>query len=200
MVSFPTKMRMENKGGCGLGTLFLIPFSLFLLLSFSGPVDAYKNYTVGDSLGWYDTLENPKVDYQKWVADKNFTLGDFLSKCPISSYHSLPLCFQFVFFCLFFKQTQTSVNFAISICPLLLTYLGFRSFFELIWCFFSLSSKILKLRSDFDRSLREFWFVVLLIVPVCRFIWLVKVLFISWISIPISHFPGDLFNPVFSFT
>ncbi|KAM3692649.1 hypothetical protein ACJW31_08G104700 [Castanea mollissima] len=38
----------------------------------------YKNYTVGDSLGWYDTLEKPNVNYQKWVAGKNFSLGDFL--------------------------------------------------------------------------------------------------------------------------
>ncbi|XP_043693657.1 uncharacterized protein LOC122644118 [Telopea speciosissima] len=54
-------------------------FFLFcLLLSFSGSVQAYKNYTVGDSLGWYDKLQNPKVDYQKWVAGKNFSLGDFL--------------------------------------------------------------------------------------------------------------------------
>lgn len=69
---------------------FCFCFSICLLPSFSGSVAAttapapapaaseYKNYTVGDSLGWYDTLENPKVDYQKWVAGKNFSLGDFL--------------------------------------------------------------------------------------------------------------------------
>ncbi|KAL3518836.1 hypothetical protein ACH5RR_021425 [Cinchona calisaya] len=63
----------------------IIFFSIFLLLSFSRSVSAataaasnYKNYTVGDSLGWYDNLENPKVNYQKWVAGKNFSLGDFL--------------------------------------------------------------------------------------------------------------------------
>ncbi|KAG6532213.1 blue copper protein-like [Zingiber officinale] len=39
---------------------------------------AYKNYTVGDSLGWFDNLMQPKVDYQKWAAGKNFSLGDFL--------------------------------------------------------------------------------------------------------------------------
>ncbi|KAK6119825.1 hypothetical protein DH2020_046450 [Rehmannia glutinosa] len=66
---------MGNKAGDGLIFLILIIFSLFLL---PGPVEGYKNYTVGDSLGWYDTLENPKVDYQKWAANKNFTLGDFL--------------------------------------------------------------------------------------------------------------------------
>ncbi|XP_010271898.1 PREDICTED: blue copper protein-like [Nelumbo nucifera] len=60
--------------------LSLLSFFLFcaLILSFLGSVEAYKNYTVGDSLGWYDKLQNPKVDYQKWVAGKNFSLGDFL--------------------------------------------------------------------------------------------------------------------------
>ncbi|XP_047308540.1 blue copper protein-like [Impatiens glandulifera] len=56
-------------------------FSVFLLLSFIswfGSTEAYQNYTVGDSLGWYDKLLKPTVDYQKWVAGKNFSLGDFL--------------------------------------------------------------------------------------------------------------------------
>ncbi|KAK9273161.1 hypothetical protein L1049_017968 [Liquidambar formosana] len=57
--------------------LFILPCTL-LLLSFSGSVEAYKNYTVGDSLGWYDNLQKPTVNYQKWVAGKNFSLGDFL--------------------------------------------------------------------------------------------------------------------------
>lgn len=60
--------------------VFLILFSFLSLLSFSGSVDAYKNYTVGDSLGWYDNIEKPNVDYQKWASTKNFSLGDFLSK------------------------------------------------------------------------------------------------------------------------
>lgn len=75
--------RMEQSRYC-LGLLFSI-LSFFVLLSFSGSVvvvEAYKNYTVGDSLGWYDTLEKPNVNYQKWVAGKNFSLGDFLSKHP----------------------------------------------------------------------------------------------------------------------
>ncbi|XP_042485924.1 cucumber peeling cupredoxin-like [Macadamia integrifolia] len=59
-------------------TLFFFFFLFFALLSFSGSIEAYKNYTVGDSLGWYDKLQNPKVDYQKWVANKTFSLGDFL--------------------------------------------------------------------------------------------------------------------------
>ncbi|KAL3828679.1 hypothetical protein ACJIZ3_017481 [Penstemon smallii] len=59
----------------------IIFFSLFVLLSFSRTstiVEGYQNYTVGDSMGWYDTLENPKIDYQNWTAAKNFSLGDFL--------------------------------------------------------------------------------------------------------------------------
>lgn len=51
-----------------------------LLVSVLGSVSAYKNYTVGDSLGWYDKLQKPNVDYQKWVLGKTFSLGDFLSK------------------------------------------------------------------------------------------------------------------------
>lgn len=43
-----------------------------------GCVEAYKNYTVGDSLGWFDNLKEPKVDYQKWASGKHFSLGDFL--------------------------------------------------------------------------------------------------------------------------
>ncbi|XP_057801665.1 early nodulin-like protein 18 [Salvia miltiorrhiza] len=62
-------MRMGKKRG-------LIFF--FLIISLSLYVDAYKNYTVGDSLGWYDILENSKIDYHKWTAGKNFSLGDFL--------------------------------------------------------------------------------------------------------------------------
>ncbi|KAL3530049.1 hypothetical protein ACH5RR_009371 [Cinchona calisaya] len=64
--------------------LSIVLFFSVILLSFSRSVSAataastYKNYTVGDSLGWYDNLENPQVDYQKWVAGKDFSLGDFL--------------------------------------------------------------------------------------------------------------------------
>ncbi|KAL6284676.1 hypothetical protein ACE6H2_015605 [Prunus campanulata] len=57
---------------------FVVVVLLLHSFFFSGSVDAYKNYTVGDSLGWYDNLKNPKVNYQKWVAAKNFSLGDFL--------------------------------------------------------------------------------------------------------------------------
>ncbi|KAJ1693345.1 hypothetical protein LUZ63_010043 [Rhynchospora breviuscula] len=53
--------------------------SCCLLLFLCYPcIDAYKNYTVGDELGWYDQLEVSDVDYQKWAAGKNFSLGDFL--------------------------------------------------------------------------------------------------------------------------
>lgn len=44
-----------------------------------GGVSGYKNYTVGDDLGWFDKLEKPTVDYQKWASSKTFSLGDFLS-------------------------------------------------------------------------------------------------------------------------
>lgn len=64
-------------------------FLLLLLLplvipSFSGisGVEAYENYTVGDSSGWYES-----VNYQKWVAAKTFSLGDFLSKLPFITIH-----------------------------------------------------------------------------------------------------------------
>ncbi|CAK7330705.1 unnamed protein product [Dovyalis caffra] len=60
-----------------IGLLFLT-FSCLLLLSFSGSVDAYKNYTVGDSLGWYDNTVKSNANYQKWADGKNFSLGDFL--------------------------------------------------------------------------------------------------------------------------
>uniref|UniRef100_A0A5B7B9S5 Phytocyanin domain-containing protein n=1 Tax=Davidia involucrata TaxID=16924 RepID=A0A5B7B9S5_DAVIN len=67
---------MEQRSNI-LGLLFFI-LCCIILLSFSGSVEAYKNYTVGDSLGWYDNLQKPNVNYQKWVAGKNFSLGDFL--------------------------------------------------------------------------------------------------------------------------
>ncbi|KAL8545024.1 hypothetical protein ACS0TY_005288 [Phlomoides rotata] len=56
---------------------FFIPL-LFLLVARCTWCDAYQNYTVGESLGWYDVLEAPKADYQKWASHKNFSLGDFL--------------------------------------------------------------------------------------------------------------------------
>ncbi|CAK9147571.1 unnamed protein product [Ilex paraguariensis] len=68
----------QRHSTCSFGLVFFIFSTLCLLLSFSGSVGAYKNYTVGDSLGWFDNLEKPSVNYQKWVAGKNFSLGDFL--------------------------------------------------------------------------------------------------------------------------
>ncbi|KAK4278841.1 hypothetical protein QN277_016629 [Acacia crassicarpa] len=56
----------------------LLHVLLVIVLCFSGSVRAYKNYTVGDSLGWFDNLEKPLVDYQKWASDIQFSLGDFL--------------------------------------------------------------------------------------------------------------------------
>ncbi|OWM73557.1 hypothetical protein CDL15_Pgr026656 [Punica granatum] len=51
---------------------------LLLLIVTLSSAEAYKNYTVGDSLGWYDTTVKSSVDYQKWASGKNFSLGDFL--------------------------------------------------------------------------------------------------------------------------
>ncbi|KAK9673569.1 hypothetical protein RND81_12G175700 [Saponaria officinalis] len=52
-------------------------FLMCLIVDKIQNVEAYKNYTVGDSLGWYDKTSKP-VDYAKWVSGKSFSLGDFL--------------------------------------------------------------------------------------------------------------------------
>ncbi|XP_072983497.1 early nodulin-like protein 18 [Typha latifolia] len=52
--------------------------SCFLLVLSSPGTYAWKNYTVGGSLGWYDIMQEPKVNYQKWADGNNFSLGDFL--------------------------------------------------------------------------------------------------------------------------
>ncbi|CAI0542008.1 unnamed protein product [Linum tenue] len=51
---------------------------MMVMISLTGSAAAYKNYTVGDSLGWYDLSEKPTADYQKWADSHNFSLGDFL--------------------------------------------------------------------------------------------------------------------------
>ncbi|XP_021734267.1 blue copper protein-like [Chenopodium quinoa] len=53
-------------------------FFLCLILQEIPSIEAYKNYTVGDSLGWYDKSSKSSVDYEKWVSGKSFSLGDFL--------------------------------------------------------------------------------------------------------------------------
>ncbi|KAE9614875.1 putative cupredoxin [Lupinus albus] len=65
---------MEHRRSCS-DFMFL---GLILLLCFFGSVESYKNYTVGDSFGWFDNTMNPDINYQKWVTNKDFTLGDFL--------------------------------------------------------------------------------------------------------------------------
>ncbi|KAK6946926.1 Phytocyanin domain [Dillenia turbinata] len=60
------------------GQSLVIVIVSVIAVSVSGGVEAYKNYTVGDSLGWFDNQEKPTVNYQKWAAPKNFSLGDFL--------------------------------------------------------------------------------------------------------------------------
>ncbi|CAM8886710.1 hypothetical protein QQ045_025664 [Rhodiola kirilowii] len=50
---------------------------LFIISSLSLS-SAYQNYTVGDTLGWFDNLEKPDINYQKWADSHSFSLGDFL--------------------------------------------------------------------------------------------------------------------------
>ncbi|PWA48915.1 early nodulin-like protein 18 [Artemisia annua] len=51
---------------------------MVFMMTTLGGVAGYKNYTVGGDLGWFDKLEKPTVDYQKWASSKTFSLGDFL--------------------------------------------------------------------------------------------------------------------------
>lgn len=69
----------------------------FMFLSLSA--NAYKNYTVGESTGWFDIQERPSANYQKWADSKSFSLGDFLSKFKPS----------FLFGCHFSKFVYRSV-------------------------------------------------------------------------------------------
>ncbi|CAN1145232.1 Lamin-like protein [Linum perenne] len=62
-----------------IALLLLQCYVVMLIMSLlPAHVIAYKNYTVGDSLGWYDISEKPNADYQKWADSHNFSLGDFL--------------------------------------------------------------------------------------------------------------------------
>ncbi|CAO2837416.1 unnamed protein product [Amaranthus hypochondriacus] len=56
---------------------FALFFICFIIPTFP-TTEAYKNYTVGDSLGWFDKLAKPGIDYDHWVSTKSFSLGDFL--------------------------------------------------------------------------------------------------------------------------
>jgi len=63
----------------GINHMALGLWAIFTLVLMSGAgVEAYENYTVGDKLGWYDDIMKPTVNYAKWAAGKNFSLGDFL--------------------------------------------------------------------------------------------------------------------------
>ena len=66
-----------------------------MLLSLSA--DAYKNYTVGGSTGWFDIQERPSANYQKWADSKTFSLGDFLSKFTPDFISVLLVCKAIVF-------------------------------------------------------------------------------------------------------
>ncbi|XP_010458089.1 PREDICTED: cucumber peeling cupredoxin-like [Camelina sativa] len=65
-------LRMRSSSYCGA-----IPITCLMVLSLSS-ADAYKNYTVGESTGWFDIQEKPSANYQKWADSKSFSLGDFL--------------------------------------------------------------------------------------------------------------------------
>ncbi|MED6112041.1 hypothetical protein PIB30_058070 [Stylosanthes scabra] len=72
---------MEHKKirGRTSSCVVLILIIIITVCSSSGSfVDAYKNYTVGDSLGWIDSTMNSDINYQKWASNKVFSLGDFL--------------------------------------------------------------------------------------------------------------------------
>jgi len=74
----PRRMK-QGRGRSSFHPMSSILSSLLLFFCLSGSAHAYKNYTVGDSLGWFDNTENSNVNYQKWADTKEFTLGDFLS-------------------------------------------------------------------------------------------------------------------------
>ncbi|KAJ4879006.1 early nodulin-like protein 18 [Raphanus sativus] len=63
-----------GSSSCCFNVLLIIMSLMVLSLS----ADAYKNYTVGESKGWFDIQERPSVNYQKWADSKSFSLGDFL--------------------------------------------------------------------------------------------------------------------------
>ncbi|XP_010521567.1 PREDICTED: blue copper protein [Tarenaya hassleriana] len=67
---------MEQRLIVSCCSMFLVFVALSVCLSSS--VDAYKNHTVGESMGWFDDQEKPGVDFQKWADSKSFSLGDFL--------------------------------------------------------------------------------------------------------------------------
>ncbi|XP_028780777.1 blue copper protein-like [Neltuma alba] len=71
-------IRRRSCSGYALTNMCRLLLLLVAVLCFSGSARAYKNYTVGDSLGWFGNLEKADVDYQKWASDKHFSLGDFL--------------------------------------------------------------------------------------------------------------------------
>lgn len=71
-------MEHRKYGADLLPSAFILVFLIFISFSGGSVVHAYTNFTVGDSLGWFDNLEKPAVDYQNWTVGKNFSLGDFL--------------------------------------------------------------------------------------------------------------------------
>ncbi|CAL9214186.1 unnamed protein product [Arabidopsis halleri] len=68
-------MLCSMRSSCSSSVNVLLIICLTLL---SLSADAYKNYTVGESTGWFDIQERPSANYQKWADSKSFSLGDFL--------------------------------------------------------------------------------------------------------------------------
>lgn len=70
-------IRRRRRDSFGVPIILVMCFGS-VLVCLPRSAEAYKNYTVGDSSGWYDNTEKPGVDFQKWADAKNFSLGDFL--------------------------------------------------------------------------------------------------------------------------
>ncbi|CAN8311760.1 unnamed protein product [Cochlearia groenlandica] len=66
----------SSSSSSSLSCVVLLILCCLMLLSLSA--DSYKNYTVGESTGWFDIQERPSANYQKWADSKSFSLGDFL--------------------------------------------------------------------------------------------------------------------------
>lgn len=75
---------------------FALFFMCIIIIPTIPTTEAYKNYTVGDSLGWFDKLAKPGLDFDHWVSTKSFSLGDFLSK--FLSFFFVSFFFNYLFY------------------------------------------------------------------------------------------------------
>eukprot|EP00249_Psilotum_nudum_P002902 c16150_g1_i1 orf=584-1252(+) len=67
---------MDRLGRSSASLFIWFFFCVFTLLLMT--TTAYKNFTVGDDIGWVYPVLNPSVNYTKWAAGKEFSLGDYL--------------------------------------------------------------------------------------------------------------------------